>query len=326
MLPDFRFVLGAILAITMLAVAGLGLLTSVRLLHEAQMNPLEDQRSLAFAGHAEWNQFYDPDGARRFEGLAGKSEGEVVQARLEAPAGTAAPAPPAIAPPVNPEERTASIPPSRADPDLVPFPAEDKTPEPDPPHTDPPRLAETAAAAPPAITPPVNPEEQTAGIPPSRAEPDIVTVPAEEKTPETDPHTDSPRSAETAAATIAAPPEPATGAPERVASAPAASPGPDHSQATQMPAREPAQPHASGDPLPVSAPPIPPPRPKAPFRKKIARVHIRRVSVASHQQEQPLQNSGFPAPWPGYDDKSIGATTTKKTTGKLTGTLTNRPQ
>src|SRR3984893_2467901 len=81
MLPDFRFVLGAILAISMLAVAGLGLVTSVRLLHEAQMNPREDQRSLAFAGHAEWNQFYDPDGARRFEGLAGKTEGPLAPAR-----------------------------------------------------------------------------------------------------------------------------------------------------------------------------------------------------------------------------------------------------
>jgi hypothetical protein len=78
--------------------------------------------------------------------------------------------------------------------------------------------------------------------------------------------------------------------------------------------------------LPVSAPPIPPARPKAHFRKKVVRVHIRSVGAAG---QQPWQNSGFPAtnpPWPGYDDKSAGATTTKKTTGKLTGTLTNRPQ
>ena len=67
MLPDFRFVLGAILAITLLAVAGLGLVTSVRLVQEARINPIEDARSLAFAGHAQWNRSYDPEGARRFE-------------------------------------------------------------------------------------------------------------------------------------------------------------------------------------------------------------------------------------------------------------------
>ena len=88
MLPDFRFVLGAILAISMLAVAGLGLVTSVRLLHEAQMNPREDQRSLAFAGHAEWNQFYDPDAARRFEGLGKMTETPLAETRIETPAET----------------------------------------------------------------------------------------------------------------------------------------------------------------------------------------------------------------------------------------------
>jgi hypothetical protein len=119
-----------------------------------------------------------------------------------------------------------------------------------------------------------------------------------------------------------------SGAPpaERIASAPTASAEPDLSRDTRTPAQEPAQTHASGDPLPVSAPPIPPARPKAHFRKKVARVHIRSVGAAS---PQPWQNSSFPAtnpPWPGYDDKSTGATATKKTAGKLTGTVTNRPQ
>jgi hypothetical protein len=281
MLPDFRFVLGAILAISMLAVAGLGLVTSVRLLHEAQMNPREDQHSLAFAGHAEWNQFYDPDGARRFEGLGGKTEGPLAQARLETPAETSAIAPAEIAPESR-EERTASIPPNRVDPDIAPVPAEDRTPEADPP-----------------------------------------------------------QSAETAAVTIAAPAEPAVGAPapdvpgtngsgappaERVASVPTASPGPDLSEETRTPAQEPAQPRASGDPLPKFAPPIPPARPKVHFRRKVARVHVRSVSVAS---QQPWQSSGFPstnAPWPGYDDKFTGATTTQKSTGRLTGALSNRSQ
>jgi hypothetical protein len=281
MLPDFRFVLGAILAISMLAVAGLGLVTSVRLLHEAQMNPREDQHSLAFAGHAEWNQFYDPDGARRFEGLGGKTEGPLAQARLETPAETSAIAPAEIAPESR-EERTASIPPNRVDPDIAPVPAEDRTPEADPP-----------------------------------------------------------QSAETAAVTIAAPAEPAVGTPapdvpgtngsgappaERVASVPTASPGPDLSEETRTPAQEPAQPRASGDPLPKFAPPIPPARPKVHFRRKVARVHVRSVSVAS---QQPWQSSGFPstnAPWPGYDDKFTGATTTQKSTGRLTGALSNRSQ
>src|SRR3984893_217451 len=104
MLPDFRFVLGAILAIALLVVAGLGVITSVQFVHQTRMGPLEDQRSLAFAGHAERNPFYDPDSARRFEGLATKTEGPV--ARLETPAETSAIAPlfaPSIAP-SGPEE------------------------------------------------------------------------------------------------------------------------------------------------------------------------------------------------------------------------------
>jgi hypothetical protein len=302
MLPDFRFVLGAILAMSMLAVAGLGLVTSVQLLRQAQMNPLEEQRSLAFAGRAGWNQFYDPDGARRFDGLAGKTEGQVAQARLETPTETAAIAPSVIAP-VSPEARTASIPPNRVDPDIVPVLADDKAPEADPAHTDPPQAAETAA-----VTIAARPEPAIGAQAPEMPAPEIPApeVPA----PEVPGLNGS-----------SAPPA------ERVASAPAASAGPDLSRDPRTPAQEPAQPRASGDPLPVSAPPIPPARPKAHFRKKVARVHIHSVGAAS---PQPWQNSGFPAtnppPWPGYDDKSTGATTTKKTTGKLSGTLTNRPQ
>src|SRR6202163_1583644 len=83
MLPDLRFVLGAILAIALLGVTGLGLVTSVRLAQEARISPIEDARSLAFAGHGQWNQFYDPDGARRFEGLAGPTQGPGAGARIE---------------------------------------------------------------------------------------------------------------------------------------------------------------------------------------------------------------------------------------------------
>jgi len=134
MLPDFRFVLGAILAVALIAVAGLGLVTSVRLAHEARIGPLDDSRSLAYAGHAEWNQFYDPDGARRFEGVVGKTE-------------AAAGGETRLAPPAEPGERTASIPTTRHDPEIAPAIAPviaNDAPETDPPRADPP--PETAPA------------------------------------------------------------------------------------------------------------------------------------------------------------------------------------
>jgi hypothetical protein len=277
MLPDFRFVLGAILAIALLAVAGLGLVTSVQLVHEARLVPLEDSRTLAFAGHAEWNQFYDPDGARRFEGLAGKTEGP---AQLETPAET-----PVIAPtialliaPSDPEARTAGIPPSGLEADLAHEDiTQDKTPQ-----TAPPPMAETPAAVTVAAAP-----AEAAGAP-----------------------------APDAPGTTASGTPPA----ERLASAPATSSGPD------LETLAPTQPQAAGDPLPDLAPPTPRARPKIHLRRRIARAHFRRV-VPTTQQTWP--NSGFPtteAPWPGYDTQFTGTTTPKKSTGKLTGTLSNRPQ
>jgi hypothetical protein len=282
MLPDFRFVLGGILAITLLAVAGLGLVTSVRLAQEARMGPLQDSRSLAYAGHAEWNQFYDPDAARRFEDLAKKTEGPLAETRIETPAETSAIAP------SSPEERTASIPAHRPEPDVAPIiaPVTVKAPDTDPPQTDPPPLAETPTAP---------PAEAAGGLTPD--------VPG---------------------------PAGSGAAPERIASAPAAWPGADLRDGTQMPtptpapAPAPAQPQASGDPHPDSTPPAPRVRPKPHFRKKIVRAHIHRFVAA---KPQAVQNSGFStsnAPWPGYD--SFPGAITKKNTGNLTGTLTNRPQ
>jgi hypothetical protein len=148
MLPDFRFVLGAILALTMLAVGGLGLVTSVQLVREAHMAPLEESRSLAFAGHTEWNQFYDPDTARRFEGLAGMTEAPVAEARLEPPAEALAPPAPAA-----PEAVTAAIPVQQPEAvvaqDVGPPSADDKAPEKSPEPTSP-----LAVAAPPTETTP----------------------------------------------------------------------------------------------------------------------------------------------------------------------------
>jgi hypothetical protein len=283
MLPDFRFALGALLAITLLAVAGLGLATSVRLVHEARIGPLEDSHGLAYAGHAEWNQFYDPDGARRFEGLK-KTEGPLaetqIETQIETPAETSGLAP-VSAPiaPSNPVEQTASIPSDRPEPDVVPLIApltSAKTPE-----ADLPPLVETPAAA-------------TIAAPPAAGAP----------APDVPGQTGS-----------GAPPE------ERVASAPAASPGADLREGTEALTSAPAQPQA-GNPPPDATPPTPRARPKPHFRKKIVRAHFRRVAPANRQT---VQNSGFSnAPWPGTDNQFIGATS-KKSSGSLT-TLSSRPQ
>ncbi|HLH94165.1 MAG TPA: hypothetical protein VKW08_03520 [Xanthobacteraceae bacterium] len=74
MLPDFRNVVGAFLAMAVLFVAGLGLVASARLVRDAHMAPIEESRTLAYAGHPEWNQFYDPDGGRRSAGLESRGE------------------------------------------------------------------------------------------------------------------------------------------------------------------------------------------------------------------------------------------------------------
>jgi hypothetical protein len=144
MLADFRFVLGAILAVTMLAVAGLGVATSVALMREAHIAPVENSRSLAYAGPLTRNEFYDPDAARRFEG-GGKSviepaavparspdpPAEIVEDKEHAPdaPGTppAAAAPAADEPTTPPAERVASAPANlvpSAEPAPVPLAAE----------------------------------------------------------------------------------------------------------------------------------------------------------------------------------------------------------
>jgi hypothetical protein len=303
MLPDFRFVLGAILAIALLAVAALGLVTSVKLAQEARMNPIEDALSLAFAGHAQWNQFYDPDGARRFEGLGGKAP--ATEARLEAPAAISEIAPPVAAPVLAPlvilQEQTASIPARQPDPDIgavdAPGIADDKPPASDPPRTDPAQLPETAAGV--TITAP--PAEAVGALTPETLAP------------------------------------PGAGAPsaERVAGAPAMVPGWDLRQkplvepqaeppSEQRPeVQAPAETEATVDPL--QNPPTPRARPKPLFHRRIVRAHVQPVAPVSQLTPQ---NSGFPPspPWPDYDNQFTGATTTKKNAGRLTGTLANRPQ
>jgi hypothetical protein len=287
MLPDFRFVLGGFLAIAVLGVAGLGLVTSVQLVREAHMVPLEDTRSLAFSGHTEWNQFYDPDAARRFGGPGGKA-GNPVTARPQTPEATS----PAI---VHAGERTASIPAYRVEPGVAHVARDDKTAD-----TAPPPMVETPTAvtiaAPPA---------EAAGAPVEPA-----GMPASEASRPTEPE-----------------PPPA----ERVASAPATLTEPSLLQETQMPTQaptllptqEPEQPQAAGAWSQQSAPPIPLARPKVHFRLRIARTHIRRAVPAAPQA---VQSPGFPAPWPGLDNQFAGAPTAKKNTGKITGTVADRPQ
>ena len=74
MLPDFRFVIGAVLAAAVLAVTALGLLTAARVTHQTKSGPLETSRNLVFDDRSDWNQFYDPDSARRFGELARKAD------------------------------------------------------------------------------------------------------------------------------------------------------------------------------------------------------------------------------------------------------------
>jgi hypothetical protein len=83
-------------------------------------------------------------------------------------------------------------------------------------------------------------------------------------------------------------------------------------------------PQAGGVPKPDATPPAPRVRAKPHFRKKIVRAHIHRFVAA---KPPAVQNPGFStpnAPWPGYD--SFPGSMTRKGTGNLTGTLTNRPQ
>jgi hypothetical protein len=265
MFPDFRFVLGAILAITLLAVAGLGLVTSVQLMREARMAPLEDPRRLAFAGRADWNQFYDPESGRRFEELAGKAEGPVARARLEPSAEPSAAVSSGSAP-AGPDQRTASIPPPRIE----------------------------------AVT-----------------VPEIAPVTADDKAPDTTLDADPPPLAETLATVrIAVPPA------ERIASLPVTLPSPDRAEETRLPPQEAAQPQAA-DVAPDAAPPTPRARPKPHFRRRIARARVRPVAPASPQTGFPT--SYAPSSWPGSDNQFAGPTTTRRNTGKLFGTLSNRP-
>ena len=49
MLPDFRFLVGAVLATALFGVTAIGLFSAVKIAHQARIGPLEASRSFAFA-------------------------------------------------------------------------------------------------------------------------------------------------------------------------------------------------------------------------------------------------------------------------------------
>src|SRR5262245_22088928 len=95
-MPDFRFVVGAMLATAVIAVTSIGLIAATRLAHHTKVGPLETARGMGFDDGVDWNQFQDPDAARRFE-LARKPQ-VAGAASAPAPETPAEPAPPATAP------------------------------------------------------------------------------------------------------------------------------------------------------------------------------------------------------------------------------------
>lgn len=118
MLPDLRFVIGAGLATAVLGVAAIGVSASVRLAFQAQIGPIETSRTLAFADHSEWNQFYDADNARRFEGMLQNaslsSKGDVATPPADGTDKAAARVEASVPPPIAGDEaiRTGSITPA----------------------------------------------------------------------------------------------------------------------------------------------------------------------------------------------------------------------
>ena len=183
MLADLRFVLGAVLAVTLLAVMGLGVVTSVALMREAHVRPIEDSRSLAYAGLLGRNEFYDPDGTWR-SAPAGAPAGQI-----ETPAAVA---------PTEPPEQIASIPPNPPAVETAPVVAEERE-----------AATETVVTAPPSPPPPpletAKPPETPPAAEPASGE-RLASAPA--TPPAADPPPPSPASPEASVATPKAEPPP----------------------------------------------------------------------------------------------------------------------
>lgn len=105
MLPDLRFVFGALITLALMGMVAVGLFVSARLSLQAKVGPLEASRTSVFTDSIEWNQFYDPGSVRRFVGLARQGEARESpdlppEDRAEVQAGAPAAVPAASEPPV----------------------------------------------------------------------------------------------------------------------------------------------------------------------------------------------------------------------------------
>jgi hypothetical protein len=128
MLPSLRFVFGAILASLVLIVTAFGFAATVRLAHQtAKVGPFEPVHTLAYADVADWNQFYDADGTRRFDGMTRRTHITAIDTLFER-ATAAAVSSPDVSPRVaeTPEERVAALAP-------IAEPPPEKRPLADPP-------------------------------------------------------------------------------------------------------------------------------------------------------------------------------------------------
>ena len=175
-MPDFRFVIGAILAVAMLGLAGLGLLASCGWLRRHATARCRS-RSLAFAERVDWRQIGDNDVARRLDAL-----------RIDPNAGVAdAPAPtPAVLAVAAPAERAPAMPPPEAAaeplPPATPARMTDRAaPAPEPGvETNLPELVSADASAAGTVAPEPAPERKTEMTAVALAdEPDPVSPPAQ---------------------------------------------------------------------------------------------------------------------------------------------------
>jgi hypothetical protein len=65
---------------SLLAVVCLSLVAAVYVIHQGKKGPLELSRNLPFDNQSDWNQFYDPESARRFAAFAHRASEEAREA------------------------------------------------------------------------------------------------------------------------------------------------------------------------------------------------------------------------------------------------------
>jgi hypothetical protein len=217
MLPDFRFAIGAALAVMVLAVTAFGLFTAVRLTHQTKAGLLESSRGLVFDNRTDWNPFYDSESGRRVGAPARETEateasaqragggpagatspaaagGEAANATIgsevaipaasvAAPAATTAPAVSASVAAAHPDDdpRETGTLPSAA---IAAVPTPDPAPTPSA-GSEPPAAADRVANAP-AATPEIAKAEETpapSATPPAEAKPAEAVAPARKAAP-----------------------------------------------------------------------------------------------------------------------------------------------